>query len=107
MNNYWLSWYATRATGAWELHWPWWISGYRIKWDDAGDDVQEPTVCAAVRADSEDAAKEIVLTAHDKRPVNIEWRFCEQQPQGWSPFSERFPRADWMQWPMICEMPHE
>jgi len=25
-------------------------------------------------------------------------RFVTQKPADWSPFSDRFPRADWMQW---------
>src|SRR5262245_45714271 len=105
MKAYWLSWYGTPDTGPFTLEWPWWISGHRLvgrKRTDGEIDVtqQDPTICAAVRAESEEAAKEIILAAHDRRPGpgDMVWRFCEEQPDGWSPFSERFPRADWMVW---------
>jgi hypothetical protein len=101
MNTYWVSWYAHARSGPWTLHWPWWISGWRLYMSDETPD--EPTVCAAVRAESEEAAKEIIIAAHDRRPENMEWRFCEQQPDDWVPFSDRFPKADWMQWPATVE----
>lgn len=100
--NWWLSWYSTPDTGAYTLHWPWWVSGARIVADRYAFDEgrEEPTICAAVQADSEEAAKEIILAAHDRRPANIEWRFCEERPADWSPFgSDRFPRDSWMHWP--------
>jgi ribosomal protein L15E len=97
MKNYWLSWYATRESGPWKLDSPWWVSGWRFK--PGSDEIEEPTICAAVRADSEAEAKEIVMRAHDRRPDTIKWRFCEERPSGWSPFHKRFPRAKWMQWP--------
>lgn len=89
--RFWVSWYATH--GAFEYHGPWWISGQRMA-DDAA------TVCAAVIAADEQAAREIIAAAHDKQvdPSMIEWRFVEIKPADWSPFGERFPRADWMQW---------
>lgn len=91
-SRYWLSWYHKPALmGGFELHLPWWISGTRA---DGAD-----TVCAAVIAASEDAAREIIFDCYDKRPFDIEWRFCDERAADWSPFSERFPRADWMQWP--------
>lgn len=102
MKSFWLSWYATPDTGPWSLHWPWWISGARIVADRLAFDEEreEPTVCAAVQSEDADAAREIILAAHDKRPDGkIEWRFCEEQDQSWAPFSDRFPRGDWMQWP--------
>lgn len=86
---WWLSWYATADVGPFELHSPWWISGCRLD-DDAR------TVCAAIRASDEDAAREIVFASHDARPAQVEFRFIRRLDR--SPFSDRFPRADWMQW---------
>lgn len=93
MKPFWISWYAVRHV-SFTLHWPWWFSGARL----FSDFSEQKTVCAAVQAESEDAAKEIIFAAHDTRPKSIEWRFCEECPVNWSPFSDRFPRADWMQW---------
>ena len=88
---YWLSWYATKKNGAFELHSPWWVSGGR------GAD-RARTICAAIKADSEKSAREIIYKAHDKRPKEIEFRFIEAKPPDFNPFCGRFPRADWMKW---------
>lgn len=92
VKKYWLSWYATEAAGEWELHSPWWISGTRCS-DDAA------TVCAAVEAESEEAAWAKIAAAYDDKSAIIEQRFIEPQSDDWAPFSGRFPRAKWMQWP--------
>lgn len=85
---FWVSWYGTGKE--FELHSPWWISGWR---DD------QPTICAAVRAIDELSAKAQIIDAHDEVLDKLpEWRFVEERPEDWSPFSGRFPRADWMQW---------
>lgn len=93
MKSYWLSWYCPlELRGMFELHWPWWVSGVRL-----GDEAE--TVCAAVRAESEKAAKRIIIDAHDEpRPDDLEWRFIEERPADWSPFNDRFQKADWMKW---------
>lgn len=88
---FWLSWYHKEDYGEFELHSPWWFSGMRV-WDGAD------TVCAAVRAQSEHEAKMIVMEAYDKIPTGIEWRFCLRLREDWTPFSDRFPKAEWMQW---------
>ena len=90
MNRYWLSWWTAPALGSFELHRPWWFSGLR------GD--EERSVCAAVIADNEEAAMEVILAAYDTRPTELEFRFVEQKPDDWSPFNSRFPRRDWMKW---------
>lgn len=99
MKNFWLSWYGT--AGPFTLEWPWWISGHRIVADRLAFDewCEEPTICAAIQAADETSAKAIVLASHDALPADLEWRFCEEQPEGWEPFNSRFPKADWMQWP--------
>lgn len=92
MSNFWLSWYcADDDMGKFELHSPWWISGTRMT-DDAS------TICAAVQAEDEEAAKEVVSASYDIRPASLEWRFCEPRASDWTPFSERFPRWEWMKW---------
>lgn len=93
MKRFWLSWYCDRM-GEFELWWPWWVSGYRM------DENQTPTICAAVIAKDEDAAWQVVIDSHDDpKPTELEQRFCEEQESDWSPFTDRFPRADWMRWP--------
>jgi hypothetical protein len=96
--NYWCSWYCPNdLMGKFELHSPWWISGETME-DDDGKFAY--TICAAVRAENEDAAQQIIIDSHDDpKPIGLEWRFVERRPDDWSPFSDRFQRADWMQWP--------
>jgi len=89
MSAWWVSWYSTAPLSTFELHSPWWVSGYRCS-DDA------ETVCAAVRADTEDDAKAFICGAYDDKPEAVEWRFCE--PLDGSPFSGSFPQAQWMAW---------
>ena len=95
MTNYWLSWYGSH--GAFTLHWPWWISGAAFRGDE-----EIPTICAAVQAVDEEAAKEIVRESLDE-PVDLEWRFVNPREDDWSPYSGRFPRAKWMpDWPSVA-----
>lgn len=92
MKSYWVSWFHTPETlGGFELHSPWWVSGLRCS-DDAD------TVVAAIHADHEEGARDRVLRSYDVRPDDVEWRFVEERPDSWSPFCDRFPQADWMQW---------
>lgn len=91
LRPFWLSWYATaEQLAAFEYHGPWWITGY-----DADD---RRTCCAAVMAMDEDAAKDVIASAFDN-PTVFEWGFYNERDNGWSPFYDRFVRADWMQWP--------
>lgn len=92
MNNYWISWYSSKALGPFELHSPWWISGYVC------DSENTPTICAAVRAPDEHGARELVMKSYDKRPEKLDWRFCESRDPNWCPYGDRFPRAEWMKW---------
>lgn len=94
LRNYWVSWYCpVGQMGKFELHWPWWVSGMRMS-DDA------ETICAAVKAADENGAKAVVLASFDEpRPADLEWRFVLERERGWSPFTGRFQRANWMQWP--------
>lgn len=92
--NFWISWYCPAALGAWELASPWWVSGYAMS-----DDEDVLCIVAAVHATDEEAAKEVVLAAYDTRPASMEWRFVSEREADWSPFCDRFPKADWMVWP--------
>lgn len=97
MKRYWVSWY-DQLYGKWELHSPWWVSGQLMS-DDAR------TICAAVRAPDEDSARRLIIMAHDNptRPDDLEWRFVNERAPDWSPFCDRFPKADWMKWPTEAE----
>lgn len=86
---WWISWYSVKPLSTFELHSPWWVSGYRCS-DDA------ETVCAAIYAADEDQARAIIRAAYDDDPGELEFRFVEELTQ--SPFSGRFPKATWMAW---------
>ena len=87
--KYWLSWYDKNKYSEFELHSPWWISG-----SDDGAQI----ICAAVKAENEEAAMELIYAAYDKRPKNIYFRFILQQLDNWIPFCGRFPKERWMKW---------
>jgi hypothetical protein len=89
LKNFWVSWVALPEQGEFELHSPWWYTG----WSETGK-----SICAAVKATDADAARIMVFESYDKPPFKIDWRFVEERPDDWSPFSDRFPRAEWMKW---------
>lgn len=86
--NFWVSWYADPGR-SFELRSPWWVSG------ETG---QSTTIVAAIKAHSEDEARDVVRGAHDDPPAKIRWRYVTERPDDWSPFNDRFPRDDWMEW---------
>lgn len=85
---WWVSWYSSSEIDEFELHSPWWVSGY-----DAND---RTIICAAVRAVDEEAAYAAVKLAYDNGPADFTPRFCE--PLTGSPFGGRWPKARWMDW---------
>jgi hypothetical protein len=97
---WWISWYHDRGFGPFELHSPWWISGFTM--DD------RETIVGAVQAETEKDAWEKVYASYDARPASIEERFIEelddreQQPSARAPWGTvengRFQHADWMVW---------
>jgi len=87
--RWWVSWYS--ESNAFALWFPWWISGF--------DSLDREIIVAAVIADTEEEAKEIVFSAYDNRPADIEWRFLNELPEEASPYSDRFRPADWHVWP--------
>lgn len=94
--GWWISWYSPHDLASFELHSPWWVSGYGFEENEDGDLVEVPTIVAAVRAENEDAAWDLIYSAYDDRPGDIEQRFCE--PLDAPAFTDRFPKADWMAW---------
>lgn len=96
MNAYWLSWYHFPEDGDFEIHSPWWISGWIMVYEN-DEMIEVPTIVAAVKADSEDAAWDFIQNSYDYPPEDIERRFCEELTRE-SPFTDRFPKADWMVW---------
>lgn len=88
--KFWISWFHKKEFSPFELHTPWWVSGY----DGDGSE----TVCAALIADDDEKAREMIYACYDVRPDVIEWRFCHSKEEDWSPFCDRFPRAGWMKW---------
>lgn len=89
LDNWWLSWYQ-KPEEPFTLSWPWWRTG------ETGDGMM--TICAAIQAESREAAERAIADAMD-HDFAILWRFCERKHRYWSPFSDRFPRAPWMMWP--------
>lgn len=87
--GWWIGWYNTVDLATFELHSPWWISGYR---DD------DETMVAAVWAADEDEAFEIVRAAYDEDPGPLERRLAGELEPDDSPFSDRFPQSAWMAW---------
>lgn len=98
MKRWWVSWH---GEAPFTLRWPWWISGFGLTVNRFAFDEERERLsfCAAVIAPDRQAAADIIVAAHDTAPRDLEWRFLEERPDDWSPFSERFPKANWMKWP--------
>lgn len=95
--GWWVSWYHIDSLGEFELHSPWWVSGCRLVGDLDGDLREDPTMVAAVRAADAESAREFVIQSYDNPPVDLEWRFVDDLPDG-PAFTDRFPKGDWMAW---------
>jgi hypothetical protein len=90
MKSWWLSWYHSEGMGPFEYHGPWWVSGARIQpWAD--------TIVAAVQAEDEAGAWEIIRQSYDVPPPELEERFISDMGDK-EPYSDRFPQAEWMVW---------
>jgi len=94
--GWWISWYHHPDDGPFELHTPWWVSGFTI------EEPQRETIVAAVMAEDEEDAWKVVRASYDTSPTRLEQRFCDAlgDREPWSAEGGRFPRADWMQWPV-------
>lgn len=94
MARFWVSWWD--PNGDFELFWPWWATGQR----ETDDDDEEVSICAALEASSEEEVEEFIRAAYDApKDLTLEFRFIEERDDDWSPFSSRFPKAQWMRWP--------
>lgn len=91
MKVFWVRWYGKPEAG-FETTTPWWVSGY------AGDGSYTIFV-AAVRAEDVESAKNVIASAYDDAIGIVEWSFVNERADDWTPFCDRFPRADWMVWP--------
>ena len=91
LKPYWLSWWCDEDDyGKWELHSPWWVTGE--------DPEGRLSICAAVWAGSHESAQGIIHDCYDEPPSELDWRSVEQKPPEFDPFTDRFPRRDWMKW---------
>ena len=88
--SYWMSWVTSPLDGPWtatlfSMLTPWWVEEVQES-DDA-------VFHAAVRAPSEEEAWVLIgLSSFDgEKPTKR--RFCEEKPDSWSPFNERFTEA--------------
>lgn len=73
MNAYWLSWWHHSHQGEFEIHSPWWKTGYR----DGADGKTECSICCAVMANNLEEAWEYIYSSYDKRPEALDVRFEE------------------------------
>lgn len=100
MNEYWLSWTTVfEDDGKFELHSPWWTSGWCLN----AEEQEESVINAAVRADSEDQAWEKVAAAYEIPPEGgVNKRFIHHVKDGdakpWERAGTRFVIEDWMEW---------
>ena len=91
MTRFWVSWFGCWETlGKFTLYTPWWESGYTF------EETERQCICAAIKARDEDHVREIVIGSYDDPPGVFEFRFVEPRPDDWSPYTERFPEAEWM-----------
>lgn len=88
MKKYWISWEHNTDYGLFTLTFPWWITGY-------GNNMN-PQICASILTDTN--PEDYIRFSYDKPPHDIQFRFIEEKPDDWSPFSSRFAKADWMMW---------
>ena len=93
---WWVSWISDGA--AFEYPGPWWHTGTELT-GHLDNPTARPIFCAAVMAPDADAARQVIIDAHDEPPAKLEWRFADEKGADWAPFCDRFPRAEWMAWP--------
>lgn len=95
MTNWWISFSSPEEMmPTFEYHGPWWVSGSFEQ-----NDKDHLNVCLAIRAETEEEAKNKVVNCFDNGNEQLIWRFCEEHSDDWSPFSDRFRRSNWMVWP--------
>jgi hypothetical protein len=92
MSRFWVSWYQPTEDYR-PLTYPpnnhilgWWCSGHA----EVGS-----TICAAIEAENEEAAREAVLKDWPEAFDVEDWRFINEKPNDWKP-GDRFSLSDWM-----------
>ena len=88
MKKYWISWYHAEDFTPFTLDTAWWVSGEDMN--------NRQTICAAIFSDHVALAHQQIQMLYDATPKEIEFRFCEEKPDEWTPYCERFPKAEWM-----------
>lgn len=92
---FWVSWNHRPRHGTFVADFPCWLTYSYIGYGRGS----YAAYCASAMARDDDEARDIIFRAHRKRPPAIDFRFVDKKRADWSPFSRRFPRADWMVWP--------
>jgi len=97
MRSWWMRFYVDAAEMPhFEYHGPWWTSGYA---PDADGNYTRHIICAAVVAASEVDARRVIEGAFDAGHTLAQWDASMLTRPDWTPFSDRFPREEWMRWP--------
>lgn len=61
-----------------------WLTGQTI------EKPQKFTMCSRIESESQEAAEERILRLYENAPgLFVEWRFCQEHPEGWQP-GDRF-----------------
>ena len=100
LKPFWVSWYGKGTTFQFEYHGPWWIAG------ETEEIEPRKIFCAAVMAEDANEAWMVIVDGHDREALaeeRVEKRFASRRNKNWSPFSDRFPAAEWMKWPYPTE----
>lgn len=98
--RYWLSWH---ETGPHDYKGPWWMSGSSTQMNPVTLMFGPIRHCfAAVIANNPYEAQSIIMNAHiGHRPSSF--LFCEERPESWEPFTDRFPKREGMIWPGLTQ----
>lgn len=88
--DYWCRWKSDLPLTTFEYHGPWWISG---------ETSTGPIICAAVCAETEEQAEELFRKSYDSVPDFLPNFSCDLMSMS-DPFTSRFPKRDWMIWPI-------
>jgi hypothetical protein len=89
--TYWISW-SHDDREAFDLPYPYWITG-----EGGYGGLNFQTICASIKAVSEEIAKEIVKKSykiklpHKEYEMKINWILCEEHEYDWIPNESRFP----------------
>lgn len=102
MKSYWVRFYDySEHLRSFEYHGPWWVTGFT--WDEKDEEMK--VLCAAVRAESEEAAQRVIIGAYDNKDGPAKWSFVDEQDTEWDPkdLGDRFVAKEWMKWPWPTE----